>query len=274
MMILITILCISYIASKQPQCAKFECGPQDNNTCVYEKSGIDTVGYNNVTIYDVCQEGQKCEVDRYDYQSLSYFNNDRSYKCIPVPTIRYPGEDCNNDSDCYSVGEPHKCTEGKCSGIALGDSCIVSEDCLIGLSCQDSKCMPQKKFGESCYYTDDCVNSLLCFNSTCSVTPYSLPLGSYFETQDVDIAGNYCVLGQFASVHEKYFNFFCVSNNQTWSEDYQKCNNGDTCTYEVTIIGNLTIDCSCGFNPDQQGYCPQGLNLSNILVNFRGTGVA
>jgi hypothetical protein len=261
-----TIFCFSYTAAQQLQCAKFECGESGDNTCAIERSGVKTVGYNNVTFSNVCPDDLKCEVDRYIYQDLSEYDRDFIFKCNRIiPTLpRYPGEDCSTDKDCYvTESTTGKCVEGKCSGTKMGERCIDSLECLVGLYCQGAKCMPQQQLGEKCYKSADCANNLLCNNSTCSVKPYSLPLGSEITTYD-GAADNYCQLGYAKSL--TYNTFFCTSMNQTWSEDYRKCNYGDSCQYVIPGSDNYTMPCSCGFNPDQQGYCPQGKNISNIWL--------
>ena len=57
---------------------------------------------------------------------------------------RYPGEECNIDSDCISS---FCCKDGICLGLKEGDICTGTQKCTIGLySNKDSmKCTKQKK---------------------------------------------------------------------------------------------------------------------------------
>jgi hypothetical protein len=55
-------------------------------------------------------------------------------------------------------------------GAAIGAACAATEDCRVGLTCQDMACAPGHLLagGAACVVSDECVDGMQCFSGTCT----------------------------------------------------------------------------------------------------------
>jgi hypothetical protein len=256
-------LSFSFIKLQQPNihCAKYQCDDTTSSSCITVHTGINSVGYNNVTLSHGCPNGESCFVFM-PWDTFTVEPKDLKVQCgqIFTFTLRYPGEYCSLDSDCFgshSHNEIGKCINQKCTGMAEGDTCFDTAHCLKGLYCNKNtkKCAKQRQIGESCLSSFDCINNIMCHNSTCSIEPFTLPLGAVIGKDPID---------QFQCVFGTSHGNLCSSFNQT-VEDFITCNYNEKCNYTTSDGGLVLKDCGCGYNSEGQGYCPMGHNKSNLL---------
>jgi hypothetical protein len=286
---IIAIISISYayITALNTQCDKIQCSQgfnPENKVCTSIKTDSEVVFYNNVTIYDVCNDNEVCDVNYFSYLADSL--EDKDFTCSPKdPVQRYPGEDCTTDDDC--LNDPynpdpilgHCGIDKKCTGKKLNESCDYDDfKCSVGSYCENHEgiCQPQKGFGESCDEDFACDNGLLCYNHTCSVKPFSLPVGTPLPVgeSNEEIKSKFCNFGIF-TLNSNITEFFCGMLNQTSSDEFVKCDHEVPCNYTLSAFQTYQLSCDCGLNADAQGYCQQGQNLSKILnLTVRGAGMA
>ena len=180
------------------------------------------------------------------------------------PSVRYPGEDCNINSDCISDFE---CLNGKCSGFSEGENCTHTQECKVGFYCNKDlmKCTSQKNEGEICVEGWDCQNYLGCYKGRCRKLGIIKPgvinneITSPFPgndrrdllctTGDLDRELGYCV-------ETKYNEEWMRNKGKTEDEKgFIKCEYKEKCFYDngKNIIEK---ECGCGYNSNGQGYCP------------------
>jgi hypothetical protein len=254
------------LSNKISSCPKYQCQSATNTTCVYLASATNTgLGFNKIDLFDNCKNNQYCDSNIFDLQDSEYDETDEC-KDINIEPYRFAGEDCESDNDCSGTTlAPQKCDQAtkKCMGFKEGAQCSFTQDCVVGLYCDDSTstCIKQKGLGEVCKDITGCQNTLLCYFGKCSVAPYSLPIETEVPTNDWLGYGYYC--NRMNAYTDSYNRTICAALNQTISdgEEYAKCNYGDSCNYKIGPT-DYTLDCQCGANADGQGYCPQGQNLS------------
>jgi hypothetical protein len=284
--IAIISICCAYITSQNIKCGSIKCSPGgDPKVCARLISGLSTTPQNNITIYDICNDNEVCDVHLFN--SLSDAEVSTEFPCAAKThdIERYAGEDCNTDDDCWNDPfnpDPvlgHCEVDKKCSGKRLNETCIYNDKvCMAGLYCDDitDTCQPQKGYGEPCENEDwACVNGLICYNKTCSVKPFSFPVGTVLTGDDLmdKINTLLCNFGIYAW-NDDISEFICASLNQTTNDEFVKCNYKELCNYTLSGYADYQVECGCGLNPDTQGYCRQGQNLSNINLMFRGAGMA
>ena len=152
------LVILSSLVNSQ-QCPSYSCGGSSTvGTCYLNSSSSGQVSYQLTP----CELGYYCPL----------FTN--SSECeIPAPYSRYPGEFCNENSDCiYGY-----CTsKNVCYAKAKGLSCTQSFQCNPGYSCVSSVCTAQIAIGYSCQRTEDCVNNAYCEYSIC-LGMFYLPIG-------------------------------------------------------------------------------------------------
>ena len=191
--------------------------------------------------------------------------------------LRYPGEECNIDSDCNIT---FKCRNGKCLGLNEGENCTETSQCVVGLYCnKDSKkCNKQKPEGETCKEAWDCQNFLGCYRGRCIKLGILKP-GVINNEITSPFPGNdrrdlLCTTGEM-----DWDNGYCVETkyNDEWLKKYNKKideNGFITCEYNEDCIydngkNSITKKCGCGYNSDGQGYCPLPNNQRKEQWNER-----
>lgn len=185
------------------------------------------------------------------------------------PSIRYPGEDCNIDSDCISN---INCVNGKCKGFDKGHNCTKTYECNIGLFCeQDEKiCTEQKEKGIPCKETWDCKNTLGCYRGRCielgilkpgvinnketSPFPDNDRRDLLCNTGEMDWESGYCVETKYND------NWLKMNNKEEDANGFVECDYDEDCLYD-NGRRTFTKKCGCGFNKEGQGYCPLPNNI-------------
>jgi hypothetical protein len=165
------------ISSQKSACPKYSCNTQrQSSECAYVKTGSTS---NNVTLTPSCRKDEFCDAPLPPWQTLSNQLKDKSYTCNKIKnprTVRYPGEDCENDDYCIQSGHfTSFCKNRKCTGLDEGLSCFETFECMKGLYCdKDSRtCAKQKLYGASCSNSSQCENKYLCHEGKCSLKPFS-----------------------------------------------------------------------------------------------------
>jgi hypothetical protein len=265
----ITLLSV-VIFTNTMMCPKFACPEGSSKTCGSVRATGKDFGFNLVSLSDICEKSETCEIAQQNWTSLAMLEEDKLYTCKPTNsavTRSFPGEQCSRNEDCQKNGEgTGDCIESTCTGILEMEECHTHSQCLAGSYCDVDECRPQKEFGLTCEDSVECVNQYLCHNGTCSLAPFSLDVGE--PVGDKDSMEDYkCKFQQFDS-HRKCTKLIQYETGD--AEGFVKCNVGDFCKYRLFGEGpELSIPCDCGFNADGTGYCPIGHNKSNSIINFR-----
>jgi len=117
----LTLLMMFAVMVMSRRCPKYKCNDNANNTgtcAVWTDSGLEITP---------CKEGYICELST---------SNDSTCQKINDIVKRYPGEYCENRTQCHS-GE---CPENVCVGSKEGDPCQNHTQCDAELYCYDKKC--------------------------------------------------------------------------------------------------------------------------------------
>jgi len=200
--------------------------------------------------------------------------------------LRYPGEDCSNDNDCFNdASHLGKCTDGKCVGMKENDICNRTVVCEVGNYCDlaQSKCVKQKKEGDACVYGWDCQNNFGCYKGKCAAFG-SVKIGEINDaassnwTFPEDSTGRVvlCETGQLDATDTvcASFNYTGTTASKVNKDGFVECNRDDDCVYtDGHLFSNITAKCQCGYNADGKGYCPlpNGVNVKdwqNAVKNF------
>ena len=254
-------------------CPKFTC---DNNIekCLYGINQFNEEG-NNITIKinnNICTSNEQCTINKgilasNDLMDIMKKKNIEG-KCSIYfywPGLRYPGEQCNIDSDCI---DDNRCENGKCSGIEGGKECNTTSQCKVGYYC-NKVCTLQKAEGERCTEGWDCQNFLGCYKGRCikfgilkplvqntqSNAPFPGDEKRYYLCSTGELDGDDGTTGDYC-VKTKYSDNWIKNNNKTIDRNgFIKCDYKENCLYDN---GKKTIKkiCGCGYNSDGQGYCP------------------
>ena len=257
-------------------CPRYIC--DDNiKQCLYGINSFNENG-NNITIKlnnKICNTNELCTINNGLLASNDIMNimekENIEGKCSIYfywPSIRYPGEKCNIDSDCKGIS---RCINGKCSGGDNGQSCSETYECKVGHYCNKelSICIPQKKEGEPCTEGWDCQNFLGCYRGRCikfgmlkpgvlnseKNAPFPGDERRYYlcTTGELDgddgKTGNYCAKSKYS---EEWIN---REGKEIDKNGFIKCEYKESCFYDN---GKRTVEkiCECGYNGEGQGYCP------------------
>jgi len=261
-------------------CAKYVC-KNSEKSCAYSHSEKvmptpnETLYNINVTLSDICQKTEFCDIGGSPnvvfYQGVDV---NATCKARPTPTgsIRFPGEVCDNNNNCYkpdSSKYPNEtlvgtCDKGLCKGYKEGETCFETSWCNVGYFCDSKtlKCKSQKRENEECSLTTECRNSLLCWEGKCQNVLYSLPANTLITGLGDYNPIYYCKSGMATNGKCDYMNTTDLVNNQT---NLVECLPGQKCNY-VTINGATTKDCECGYNELGKSFCPRGHNISKYLL--------
>ena len=180
------------------------------------------------------------------------------------PSVRYPGEDCNVNSDCVDDSE---CINGKCSGHGEGENCTHTKECKVGYYCNKDlmECKSQKNEGEICEEGWDCQNYLGCYKGRCRKLGIIKP-GVINNEITSPFPGNnrrelLCTTGELDKelgycVETKYNEEWMRNEGKKEDENgFIKCEYKEKCLYD-NGKNKIEKECGCGYNSDGQGYCP------------------
>jgi hypothetical protein len=258
--VIITILADDPIHS----CPKYSCEKGTNKNCALVKAGLATDGFNRISLAEVCDNGESCDVPSPSFKTLADIPNDTGFTCkINIePTnkiLRFPGEKCYTNEDCLKTDEGTGiCSSGHCTGIEEKHVCNTTAGCLAGLYCNTTfkRCFKQKEDGDECSSSSECANHLLCHRNKCQFALFSLESGTELDEDDANFNDYKCKFG---------LHWFgkCVSMVQELPGDkdgFVECNYGETCHYKYGNEQVYREDCACGFNAEGKGYCPLGYN--------------
>jgi hypothetical protein len=271
---LVIALVLIYVIADKHTCPRYTCDSGTGTSCVNLKTGLATDGYNKISLTDICKNDEEhCDIPPPPFQTLADADKDTVYTCKantvnPSTPRRYPGEVCDANEDCIKSGDKTgTCDKGKCTGVAKGESCPHTADCVVGTYCdaETKKCVDQKKKGKACKKSTECINTLLCHKQTCNLTPYSLNAGTVLDEDDPKFNTYKCKFGLMD-------NSKCISmiQEEDGNEDgFIECSYGDKCKYKLDDMVQEQ-DCQCGYNTDGKGYCQRGFNKSKYCLNFRG----
>ncbi len=259
-------------------CAKYKCVSKADK-CVhshFEKSLVNGSDYNNITVNlsDICKNTEYCYIGG-SPNNVFYNGSDIDGTCKtytrPSSQLRYPGEACENDIDCWGPATGNDtnlgtCKWGVCRGYNATQNCTQTAECWKGNYCNEkSQCAALKKEKENCTKTSECKNNLLCYQGKCQAVWYSLNVGTNVSADGDYNSAYYCKFG-------KATNGVCDSMNSTDTADKKSglvvCTSEQKCNY-TTIAGAMTLDCQCGYNSDGNSYCPKGHNQGKIFFNSR-----
>lgn len=250
--------------SGEGRCAMYKC----ENSCPTQEfcamTNFKNVFNINVSLYDICSDGVECKIGG-EPNDVFYNRTNINLKCYSkVENKRYPGEQCDVDTECiYPLNNPstqfHKCEDGRCNGMEEDGICEDNTWCLAGYYCDkySGKCKEQKSKNDDCLDSKECQNNLICLNYKCSDELYSLKDGEKVPSnEDKEIQKRFCK-------HGEVYDSICVSYNdideKINDDKYKTCNFEDKCSYKVNGLSSVTtmeISCPCGYNAEGQGYCP------------------
>ena len=251
-------LFLKYKTQTSDKCVTFSC--KENSKYCAESSGKDL----KAILSPICKLNKEyCSLGD-DPNIIFYNKKPLKAKCenyiIKKNIIRYPGEDCEENTDCSS----NKCENKICSGIKLNNKCNSTDQCLKGLFCSSktNRCEYQRNIFESCDNSFDCQNNLLCYNGLCQDVLYKFDIGTKIKDDSVS-AEFYCKYG-FA------INGICAKNkylDQSKIEDkFIKCNSNSDCKYRIypENLGIIEKNCECGYNSNGDSYCPLDIDSNEI----------
>lgn len=267
---------INPIIPLKQSCPKYICD-ENIKQCLYAINSFNEKG-NNITIKlnnNICAINEQCAINKGILASNDIMNIMEKKiiegKCsiyLYWPGIRYPGENCNIDSDCI---DKSKCENGICTGYGAGQNCTNTSQCNVGFYCNKELkvCMEQKNEGEKCIEGWDCKNYLGCYRGRCikfgilkplvqnteEYSPFPGNEKRYYLCNTGELDGDDGMTGNFC-VKSKYSEVWIKSNKKIIDDNgFIKCEYNEDCFYDN---GRRTIKkkCGCGYNSDGQGYCP------------------
>jgi hypothetical protein len=254
-------------APKYFTCGKYTC-KTNQKTCAHSHFTNTSL---EITLSDICKKDNICYVggrpnDVFYNPNKTEVDGTCRITENPTSNLRFPGESCLKDEDCFYLGEKinstklGKCVNKFCGGYGSKENCTSTSDCLIGLYCSaENKCSNLKKLGENCTKTNECLNSLGCYEGKCKNVLYSLPVGTSLKNVTDTEKGKYCIYGRIFNDACDYMNSTDIYDNKT---KLVICTPGSSCNY-TTLNGTKTLPCECGYNADGFSYCPKGTNIGN-----------
>ena len=248
----------------EKKCAKYKCVPLiPNNYCASSK--FENQSNINVEVADVCDKDNYCYLNDKKPNEFFYEEKDQNAKCmsfIKDNLKRYPGEDCNLDSDCIypikSISDIfHKCDNNKCTGLKKEEKCNSNDECIVGLYCDISsgKCKEQNSKGNYCTLSTDCKNNLLCYENKCQDVLFGLSEGKIPPKNEKN-REKYC---KYNIINSDGVCIKLIDQVKGRDDEYIKCDRNGECVYSIIpySYGLFKKNCECGYNNIGQGYCPK-----------------
>ena len=251
-------------SSNEQSCAVFQC-VEGAEHCAESIVSGDSI---SVTLSPICGDKEYCDIGGIPYEEI-YKGQNLTGTCQPVQlgdATRYPGEDCNANEDCKVIeGIERICQDGKCAGRAKDKKCSSSDQCLLGLYCDQKtgRCEKQKAEFETCNSSFDCENKYLCFQGVCTDTLFKRPIGETITDAEEGVdAKYYCEYSMAKDNVCVATGFDTVEYNK---EPIIECNRGESCFYNYYPLnmGSFFEECQCGYNADGKGDCPIPTSVNN-----------
>lgn len=265
----------SPIIPVKQSCPKFSCNT-DMENCLFGNNPLNENG-NNISLQlnpKICRQNEYCTtsgISTVNDIMLIMKKQTIEGQCSiyqKVTGVRYPGEECNINSDCV---ENSLCENGECTGIKEGESCNKTSECKKGYFCYmgTKTCQKQKKEGEMCSEGWDCANFLGCYSGRCILfgslkagirntiqySPFPGNEKRYYLCNTGELDGDDGTTGDFC-VQTDYSEIWLNETGKIVDENgFVKCDYNETCKY-FNGKRNITKICGCGYNSDGQGYCP------------------
>ena len=256
---------LNIIDKDEKKCAKYKCvNNLPNNYCA--QSTFKSQSEINILLSDICKDNNKCYLEGKKPNDFFYEEENKNALCknsLENPIRRYPGEDCNNNTDCYYPintiykDKLNKCENNKCTGLKNGEKCYSNEECIVGLYCDEKskKCKEQGEKGDSCLNSFECENDLLCNNNICENILFSFEEGKPTPKNEKN-REKYCKYNEIDSTGKC---IKIIDQNKTKENEYRQCDRNMRCLYNTIpkTSGNIIKNCDCGYNPSGYGYCPK-----------------
>ena len=245
-------------------CPKYKCIEEGEQCALSSGTEDNTV----ITLSPICKDNEICIIPEEPIEN-------KVGTCTPLEgtTVRYPGEDCTTDADCYNTPTNSfisKCDveTKKCTGIQKFKKCESTENCLVGYYCNtiSHRCELQKGEYQECTSTFECKNKLLCYKNHCANILYGLPLGTDINEKEKEKGvplEYYCEYGLIEMNRCAAFGYTNPYYNQ--KQMIVECKNGEICnyTYYPLYLGTFSLPCKCGYNEEGKGYCPIPHSVDN-----------
>ena len=259
-------------------CAKYTCKSREANCVASHFTKNNETMSLNVIVSDVCKKDEFCDIGGVP-NTVFYNETDVNGTCkananLPVAGVRYPGEKCLKNEDCYEPDASFypdeflvgTCMFGYCQGYNATQNCSETAWCWTGNYCgEDKTCAPLKKEKENCTQTAQCQNGLLCQNQTCQNAWFSLPVNATVISDNFISADNFC---KFGRAHKGVCDYLNTTDTVEKKSGLVVCNPGQKCNY-TSLAGAVELDCQCGYNADGKAYCPKGNSQGKMsLYNF------
>ena len=240
------------------KCVKYTC--KDDEAYCAHATGKDL----KVSLSPICNSKTEfCEIGD-DPNIIFYSKKEVKAKCeklkIKTNIIRYPGEDCNENSECSS----NVCDNNICSGKKLHDKCNDTKECFVNLFCskKTNRCEYQRDLYSSCDNSYECKNNLLCYNGLCEDVLFKFDVGTKINEESIS-PNYYCKYGISVDgicAKTKYLKQSLVENN------FIKCNSNSDCQYRLfpEYLGITEKKCECGYNSEGDSYCPIDIHSNEI----------
>ena len=235
---LLFLLAISFSFGYPVKCHTYEESNKTyNNVCArtHEYGVFENEGNYYLNL---CKSGQYCDM-----------TGDK-YTKVCVPDVRYPGEYCAKNANCYT----NKCAKKtkRCKGKSISEQCNNHADCDVGLFCKvniinhtsSMTCQPVLKEGEDCTsYTYQCGVNSVCNDGICTKAG-SLENGEP-ATNSMACKSNFIMFGKCDE------GFKLVRNYYTKQPSVCK----EECNYINSRNEALVKDCVCGMNQINISFC-------------------
>ena len=180
-------------------------------------------------------------------------------KCSDHIKFLYPGEYCNDSSQC--LGSQGNCINNHCKGRTKGESCFKDEDCDPKFFCQyyqnqDHKCQETAKNDFFCNESIKCDSGLICANNVCvKIASKSINNSAYLpaecDTLSLNKKDRICIQGSKLQSNSKVIEpVKCVGE----------------CNYKGTI--DYKTGCTCGLTEEPTLFCNPGIGDIDIADVF------
>lgn len=230
----LSILTVKYVLNSAVCETQAKCDPDKNsNSCRYATSseGVKTIFAKR------CPDGKVCSGTWLSDQGVCQQRG-----------LKFPGESCVEDSECYS-----KNCLITCQGNKLGEYCSSQVECDPGFYCYGTRCVSQKSAGERCTNMVECENGSGCWEDGYCRKFLSFDLGVNIK----QIENRHYCKTNFAVVYSPGV-VLCATSRMI--SEYLECpDDVSQCNY-LAQIGTgqdfpYTLDCQCSLTETKR-FCP------------------
>ena len=237
-LIVATIIYSCY--STTNQCKSIQCKIlEEENKCVKP------IDESTFYLQSCSKENTFCPIDS-EYPSEEMDCVDKS----EIAYTKFPGMRCSKDNECLS----RKCVDSLCYGLAQGEECVDSEDCVYELTCISGKCQLPLKENEQCSKDTDCDLNHGCLNGVCT---------EYFSKENGEIVT--MTKGIFSFCKSGYANKDGICKSLTLDDPKRECSDTSPCDYTDENQNRIILNenCLCGYNRNSSRYCLLGSGEKN-----------